>query len=138
MIHVPDEGEGGSVSAFVAVVAVGLIMVTGMAYDGGQIVAAQATARDLAASAARAGAQEVDLDRLRSTGDATLDPDRAMTAAQAFLAQAGFTGSTRVAGSSITVTVTVRQPMRILPLPDRMVTATDTASALNQEAVARP
>lgn len=138
MIHVPDEGEGGSVSAFVAVVAVGLIMVTGMAYDGGQIVAAQATARDLAASAARAGAQEVDLDRLRSTGDATLDPDRATTAAQAFLAQAGFTGSTRVAGSSITVTVTVRQPMRILPVPDRMVTATDTASALNQEAVARP
>lgn len=138
MIHVPDEGEAGSVSAFVAVVAVGLIMVTGMAYDGGQIVAAQATARDLAASAARAGAQEVDLDRLRSTGDAMLDPDRATAAAQAFLAQAGFTGSTRVAGSSITVTVTVRQPMRILPVPDRMVTATDTASALDQEAVSRP
>ena len=138
MTHEPARGEAGSVSAFVAVVAVGLIMVTGMAYDGGQIVAAQATARDLAASAARAGAQEVDLDRLRSTGDAMLDPDRATTAAQAFLAQAGFTGSTRVAGSSITVTVTVRQPMRILPVPDRMVTATDTASALDQEAVSSP
>ena len=48
-------------SAFVAVVAVGLVMVAGMAYDGGHIVAAQATARGLAASAARAGAQEVDL-----------------------------------------------------------------------------
>lgn len=138
MIHVPDEGEAGSVSAFVAVVALGLIMVTGMAYDGGQIVAAQATARDLAASAARAGAQEVDLDRLRSTGDAMLDPERATAAAQAFLAKAGFNGSTRVAGSSITVTVTVRQPMRILPVPDRMVTATDTASALDQEAIASP
>ena len=135
MIHAPDEGEAGSVSAFVAVVAVGLIMVAGMAYDGGQIVAAQATARDLAASAARAGAQEVDLDRLRFTGDAMLDSERATAAAQAFLVQAGFSGSTRVAGSSITVTVTVRQPMRILPVPDRMVTATDTASALNQQAV---
>lgn len=134
----PVRGEAGSVSAFVAVVAVGLIMVTGMAYDGGQIVAAQATARDLAASAARAGAQEVDLDRLRTTGDAMLDPDRATTAAQAFLAQAGFSGSTRVAGSSITVTVTVLQPMRILPVPDRMVTATDTASAVDQERVASP
>lgn len=134
----PAKGVAGSVSAFVAVVAVGLIMVAGMAYDGGQIVAAQATARDLAASAARAGAQEVDLDRLRSTGDAMLDPDRATDAAQAFLAQAGFSGSTRVAGSSITVTVTVRQPMRILPVPDRMVTATDTASALNQQAVPGP
>ena len=39
-------GERGSVSAFVAVVAVGLVMVAGMAYDGGQIVAAQASARD--------------------------------------------------------------------------------------------
>ena len=134
----PARGEAGSVSAFVAVVALGLIMVTGMAYDGGQIVAAQATARDLAASAARAGAQEVDLDRLRLTGDAMPDPERATAAVQAFLAKAGFNGSTRVAGSSITVTVTVRQPMRILPVPDRMVTATDTASALNQEAIASP
>ena len=117
-----------------AVVAVGLVMVAGMAYDGGQIVAAQATARDLAGSAARAGAQEVDLDRLRSTGDATLDPDRATAAAQAFLAQAGFTGTMRVSGPSITVTVSVRQPMRILPVPDRTVTATDTATALNEEA----
>ena len=127
-------GEGGSVSAFVAVVAVGLVMVAGMAYDGGQIVAAQATARDLAGSAARAGAQEVDLDRLRSTGDATLDPDRATAVAQAFLAEAGFTGTMRVSGPSITVTVSVRQPMRILPVPDRTVTATDTATALNEKA----
>ena len=126
--------EDGSITAFVAVVAVGLVMVAGLAYDGGQIVAAQATARDLAGSAARAGAQEVDLDRLRSTGDATLDPDRATAAAQAFLAQAGFTGTIRVSGSSITVTVSVRQPMRILPVPDRTVTATDTATALNEEA----
>ncbi len=49
-------------SALVAVVAVGLVIPNRfMAYDGGHIVAAQATARGLAASAARAGAQEVDL-----------------------------------------------------------------------------
>jgi len=131
-------GEGGSVSAFVAVVAVGLVMVAGMAYDGGQIVAAQASARDLSASAARAGAQEVDLDRLRSTGEATLDPERATAAAQAFLAQAGFTGTMSVSGSSITVTVSVRQPMRILPVPDRTVTATDTATALDEKATLGP
>jgi len=133
----PSRGEAGSVSAFVAVVAIGLVMVAGMAYDGGQVVAAQATARDLAASAARAGAQEVDLNSLRSSGEAMLDPDRAVGAAQAFLVQAGFTGTMRVNGSSITVSVTVHQPMRILPLPDRAVTATDTATALNQEAVPR-
>ncbi|MGI8808501.1 MAG: pilus assembly protein TadG-related protein [Acidimicrobiales bacterium] len=129
--------EAGSVSAFVAVVAIGLVMVAGMAYDGGQVVAAQATARDLAASAARAGAQEVDLNSLRSSGEPMLDPDRAVSAAQAFLVQAGFTGTMRVNGSSITVSVTVHQPMRILPLADRAVTATDTATALSQEAVPR-
>ena len=52
---VPHAGRnGGSVQRFVAVVAVGLVMMAGMAYDGGHIVAAQATVRGLAASAARA------------------------------------------------------------------------------------
>jgi hypothetical protein len=40
----------------------------------------------------------------------------------------------RVSGPSITVTVSVCQPMRILPVPDRTVTATDTATALNEKA----
>lgn len=126
--------ERGSVGAFVAVVALGLLMVAGMAYDGGQIVAAQATARDLAASAARAGAQEVDIDSLRASGDANLDPERAVVAAQEFLAQAGYDGTAVVNGSSISVTVRVRQPMRILPVPDRIVAATDTATAVHAEA----
>lgn len=122
--------ERGSVSAFVAVIAIGLIMVAGMAYDGGEIVAAQATARDLAAGAARAGAQEIDVDQLRGTGVALLDPDRAIAAAEAFLRQAGYDGTASVDGAAITVTVRVRQPMRILPVADRIVTATDTATAL--------
>lgn len=124
--------ERGSLSAFVAVIAVALVMVAGMAYDGGQIVAAQATARDLASSAARAGAQELDLDQLRGAGQALLDAERATAAAQAFLSQSGYRGDTVVDGSAITVTVRVRQPMRILPLGDRTVTATDTATAVDE------
>ena len=115
-----------------AVVAFALVMVAGMAYDGGQIVATQAAARDLAANAARAGAQEVDLDALRSSGDALLDPRRAAAAATAYLAEAGHpgAGSASVAGDAITVTVRLRQEMRILPVPDRTVVATDTATAV--------
>lgn len=130
MRHPALAGEQGSVSAFVAVVAIGLVMVAGMAYDGGRIVAAQAMARDLASSAARAGAQEIDLDVLRSTGEAVLDADRARSSAEVFLAESGHTGQMWVTGSSITVAVTIRQPMRILPVGDRTVTATDTATAL--------
>ena len=124
--------ERGSVTAFVAVIALGLVMVAGMAYDGGQIVVAQATARDIASSAARAGAQEIDIDHLRSTGESLLDPERAMAAAQEFVVRAGFTGTAQVNGDSVTVTVRIRQPMRILPLPDRIVAATDTSTALQQ------
>lgn len=121
--------ERGSVSALVAVVATGLVMVAGLAYDGGQIVTAQATARDLAANAARAGAQEVDLDELRATGRAALDIDAAIQAAEDYLARTGHHGTVTVNGPSITVSVHVVQPMLILPLPDRTVTATDTATA---------
>ena len=121
--------EQGSVSALVAVVATGLVLVAGLAYVGGQIVTAQATARDLAANAARAGAQEVDIDELRATGRAALNIDAASQAADDYLARTGHQGTVTVNGPSITVSVHVVQPMLILPLPDRTVTATDTPTA---------
>jgi len=122
-------GERGSVSAFVAVIAVGLVMVAGLVYDGGQILAAQATARDLAANAARAGAQEIDLDALRADGIPLLDPARAADAAHAYLQRSGADGEVVVDGARITVTARIHQDMRILPVPDRDVRATDTATA---------
>lgn len=125
--------DRGSVSALVAIVAIGLVMVAGMAYDGGKIVSAQATARDLAANAARAGAQEVDLAELRATGQTVLDPDAAAQAAKAYLASSGYRSSIDVNGPTITVSVHVVQEMVILPLPDRTVTATDSATAVSEE-----
>jgi hypothetical protein len=122
--------DRGSVTAFVAVVAVALVMVAGMAYDGGQILAAHASARSDAAKAARAGAQEIDLVVLRQTGESTLDPAAAEAAALAYLEEADAVGTATVEGSSVTVTVTVLQPMHILPLPDRTVVATEEASAV--------
>ena len=122
--------DRGSVSALVAVVALGLVMIAGLAYDGGQIVAAQGTARDIAANAARAGAQEVDLDELRATGIAQLDSEAAAAAAATYLADTGHEGTVDVAGPTVTVTVRVIQPMTILPLPDRTVAATDSATAV--------
>lgn len=122
-------GERGSVSAFVAVIALGLVMVAGLAYDGGQVLSAQATARDLAANAARAGAQELDLDALRAGGVAQLDPARAEVAAREYLASNGVEGTVLVDGADITVTVLVPARMRILPVPDRTVRASDTVTA---------
>ena len=121
--------ERGSVTAFVAVVATALVMVAGMAYDGGQVIAAQTRARSDAAKAARAGAQEIDITALRADGATVLDPARAEAAALAYLDQVDTTGTVTVDGSEVTVTVTVIQPMHILPVPDRTVVATETATA---------
>ena len=122
--------ERGSVAPFVAVIALALLMVAGLVYDGGEVLAAQARARDIAANAARAGAQEIDLDALRLGGAAVLMPTRAVAAARAFLDAEGVLGDIVVTGDRITVTVRLRHDMRILPLPDRNVAATEAVLAV--------
>jgi Flp pilus assembly protein TadG len=128
-------GEEGMVAAFAAVVAVSLVMVAGMVLDGGRVVAAQATARDLASAAARAGAQELDLELVRGDGAPVLDPGRAEAAALAFLDASGVAGTVAVEGPAVTVVVTLRQPMAILPVADRTVRVSHTATALDRPEV---
>ncbi len=123
--------DRGSMTAFVAVVAVALVMVAGMAYDGGQVIAAQQRAQSDAAKAARAGAQEIDLTTLRSSGQKVLDPSAARASAEAYLADVGATGTIRTDGPHISVTVTLIQPLHILPGADRTITVTETVSALD-------
>jgi Flp pilus assembly protein TadG len=122
--------ERGSITAFVAVVATALVMVAGMAYDGGQVIHAHNAARNDAEQAARAGAQEIDLTHLRQTNEPRLDPGDAETAALEYLARVGATGTALVDGADITVTVTRVQSLRILPGADRTITVTETASAV--------
>lgn len=123
------DAERGSITSFVAVVAVSLVLVAGMAYDGGQVVTGHATARSYADKAARAGAQAIDIDELRATGRVVLDPSGAARAAEQYLNQVGASGSAVVDGGDVTVTVTIVVPMRILPGPDRSITAVETATA---------
>ena len=122
--------ERGSITAFVAIVATGLVMVAGMAYDGGQVIHAHNAARNDAEQAARAGAQKIDLDHLRQTNEPRLDATEAEAAAIDYLARVGATGTAVVDGADITVTVTRTQPLRILPGADRIITVTETAAAV--------
>ncbi len=125
-IHAQD----GTVTALVAVLTIALIAVAGLAYDGGAIITAIAAARDLAAGAARAGAQQLDLAAVHA-GHPTLDPAAADAAAQRFLAAAGAHGVVTVHAATVTVTVTTSQPMRLLPLPARPIAATASATAVS-------
>ena len=119
--------EDGTIAAFVAVLAIALIAVAGLAYDGGQIVRATADARDLASAAARAGTQQLAIDQVHA-GRAWLDPAAADQAASDYLATIGANGTVAVTDTDVAVTVTVTQPMRLLPLPDRQITVTAIAS----------
>jgi hypothetical protein len=124
------QDEDGTVSAFVAVLAVALVAVAGLAYDGGQIIAATAHARDIAGAAARAGAQQAAAADVHA-GRTGLDPAAAHAAAASFLDTAGAAGTVTVDGPQVRVTVTLAQPMRILPVRDRTITVTATSRAVS-------
>lgn len=128
-----SRSEHGSMSAFVAVVATALVLVAGMAYDGGQVISAHNAARNDAERAARAGAQQIDLDHLRATNEPRLDPAAAEAAAVEYLGRVGATGSATVSEASITVTVRSVQSMVILPGADRTIVVSETATAMDGE-----
>lgn len=129
------QGEKGSISVLVAVVAAGLVFAAGLAYDGGQLVAAHSEATSIAQAATRAGAQQIDTDQL-ATGadDLTFQASRAAAAAKSYIAGTGHTGSATVDGNRLRVTVVVDQPMAILPIGTQQVAATATSTPLSEEA----
>ncbi|MBT8211552.1 MAG: hypothetical protein KJN71_00270 [Acidimicrobiia bacterium] len=129
MRRVDLSDERGSVSVLVAVLAIAFLMVAGLALDGGRKLGALAEARDLADNAARAGAQAVDTDTYQLTGTPALDPAVAEQAALDYLAATGHTGMVAVAGSTVTVTVSLSVPTRFLPGPF-VVHATESATAV--------
>lgn len=124
-------GDRGSVTIFIAVLAVGFIAAAGLAYDGAQKLGAVAEARDLADNAARACAQEIDDEATVSAGAVTLAPGDAEARARAYLA--GF--DMRPALVSVTndvceVTVELTVSTRLLPGGPWEVSATESAVAL--------
>lgn len=120
--------DQGQVTGFIAIVAVALITVAGMAYDGGQYLRAYLEASDLAEAAARAGAQATGPTDLLA-GNTTIDPVVAEANVNEFMASAGqpSAATTTVNAGSVTVTITLDQPSYILPLGTRSISASATA-----------
>ena len=124
------QADDGVVTSMVAVLAVALIACAGLAYDGGAVITATAAARDVAGSAARTAAQQLDVEAIHS-GRVELDPFAARQAADAVLAAAGMLGAVSVNGDTVTVTVFSTVDMRLLPGADRAVSATVSATAVS-------
>ncbi len=126
----PQRSEAGQITAFVTVAVLALVLMAGLVVDGGRLIVAKRRANNRAEQAARAGAQAVSVDAIRSSGAQVLDEDQAVAAAQDFLARAGGDGTVSVSGDSVTVTVDVQTSMLILGaagLADKTVTGTATA-----------
>ena len=99
-----SDGETGSVSLYIGLLAVAFFAVTGLVSDGGRVLAARQAAAGVAASAARAGAQAVDVAAVRDHG-AKVDTVAATSAARRYLGQVGALGSVNATGQTVTVTV---------------------------------
>ena len=126
--------ERGAVSTFLAVIALALLMAGGLAIDGGRKVNALREASHIADNAARAGAQAVDLDTLRTTGDLQLLPSEAADRVEAYLAILGYSATNVIVnGATVTVTVDVTVDPVLLPTGPMTVSATETATAITQE-----
>jgi len=108
-----DGSSRGSVSAFVVCLFLGMVALVGLAYDGGRVSSRYGELSDLAANAARIGAQQVTGIR---AGEPRIDPEGARAAAARFLARRNLPSRIVVQGDRITVSVRTVVPMRILSL----------------------
>ena len=96
--------ERGSVTIWMATATFAMITLVGLAVDlGGQVHAQQRT-HDLAAQAARAGAQQVQAPGAIQGRYVRVDAAAARRSARAYLSASGVSGTTRVNGDTITVT----------------------------------
>lgn len=130
MPTVRDGSQDGAVTVFLVVLTLALLLVAGLVYDGGRVLAARQLARDLAGNAARAAAQSVDLDAVRAGSPPSLDALAAKASAQAYLDAAGYEGYVVVIGDRVEVTVSLTTPMALLQLAgitQRTVTGTGEA-----------
>ncbi|MGY1634908.1 TadE/TadG family type IV pilus assembly protein [Geodermatophilus sp. SYSU D01186] len=112
----PPHPERGAIGVFLAVLVPGLLLIIGLAVDGGAQVAATQRANAIADEAARAGGQALDVPAALA-GRVQVDPGAAVAAAQDYLDRNDVTGAvTVVDGDTLRVTTTITEPTTFLGL----------------------
>lgn len=124
--------DSGSVTVFVVGIMSALIVMSGLVFDGGNILAGHREADAEAEGAARAGAQQVAPHALHA-GRVEIDPITVQKSVDAYLAPYHHRGVVAFSGDVVKVTVTFVVTMQILSIvgvQSRTVTGTGTATAL--------
>jgi Flp pilus assembly protein TadG len=130
----PDR-DRGTIALYTVLFTPVVFLLAGLLVDGGLAIHARQRAADMAEQAARAGANQIDEDALRATGEPAIDTGRACPEALALLAEF----DTATAGpaecvpttAEVTVTVTIRVELQLLSIAPGFhhFTMTSTASA---------
>jgi hypothetical protein len=105
--------DDGSITAFVALMLVALMALTGLVVDGGSALSARQAAADEAEQAARAGAGALSVAALRA-GSLQLDPTEAVQVARQFTVTDGHPGTATISGGTVTVVVRYRIRTQVL------------------------
>lgn len=103
-----EPADRGSMSLFLAMSALAILMVMGLLVDGGCALNASNRATSLAQEAARSAGEQVDPAQAIQGTAITIDPDAARGAALDYLAAAHVQGDVQVTDGGQTLTVTVR------------------------------
>lgn len=111
-------GDRGAVTLFLVIAALGLLSLVGLVVDGGAKVRAVQRADRLAAEAARAAGQAIDVRAVLAGQAIRVDRRAAVAAARQYLEDAGGHGTVEVsgAGRGLTVTTTATVPTVLLGL----------------------
>jgi len=110
--------DRGAAAVIVVLLTPVLFAAAGLVLDGGRAIAARQQAAGLAAQAARAGVDQLDVSALRDRGLDAVDPAAARQAACAFVraADPGAGCQATVNGPQVQVTVSTRTSTVLLPL----------------------
>ncbi|WP_331736686.1 hypothetical protein OG426_55170 (plasmid) [Streptomyces canus] len=100
--------DRGSMSLFLAMSALAILMVMGLLVDGGGALNASNHATSLAQEAARTAGQQLDPAQAIEGTAITIDPEAARAAALDYLAAANVQGDVQITDGGQTLTVTVR------------------------------
>ena len=134
-------GDRGTVAMFTTIFAVFVFALAGLVVDGGLAIHARQRAADIAEQAARAAADDVDVNYLRQTGKARIVASgepcrRARLLASKYQEVKGAIGCDTSGGQSARVAVQIRvkfQLLGALGFPD--MTMSSMASAQPQEGI---
>jgi Flp pilus assembly protein TadG len=121
----PTSGEEGTISMFTVFFTIIVFLLAGLLVDGGLAIHARQRAADIAEEAARAGANNIDINTLRAHGKVQIIEDgpngttcaKAKTLINAYTAHIiASTCDTPAGANRVDVTVTISAPLQFLSI----------------------